>query len=193
MTDTTDTTTTAPAPTGTGAPIVGGEGAPPPPAPPTNPLEGMTPDQVDALAARIEEARKNRPPSLAQQLADLQASLATTAQQKDEKVEQRKSARDEADALEIQLAEIRTTLRRTELAEAAKAAGFKTPQVIADLYAAKEGDIAQIVTEAAASGAFAMSAPAPSAEVGGQASKTPPGMDPGRAALIEEIRKARGL
>lgn len=189
MTDTTDTTT---APTGTGAPIVGGDGTPPPAAP-VNPLEGMTPEQVDALAARIEEARRNRPPSLAQQLADLQASLATTAQAKDEKVEQRKSARDEADALEVQLAEIRTTLRRTELVEAARAAGFKTPDVVADLYATKDGDIAQIVTEAAASGAFAMTAPAPSAEVGGQASKTPPGIDPGRAALIEEIRKARGL
>ena len=188
MTDSNDTTT---APLTPGAPIVGGEDAPPPP--PTNPLEGMTPEQVDSLAARIEEARKNRPPSLAQQLADLQASLTTTAQAKDEKVEQRKSARDEADALEVQLAEIRTTLRRTELLEAAKAAGFKTPNVIADLYASKDGDIAAIVTEAAASGAFAMSTPAPSAEVGGQQSKTPPGIDPGRAKLMEEIRQARGL
>ena len=40
----------------------------------------MTPEQIDALAARIEEARANRPPSLAQQLADLQASLTATAQ-----------------------------------------------------------------------------------------------------------------
>lgn len=192
MTDSNDTTPPAPVMT-PGAPIVGGDGSPPPAVPPANPLEGMTPEQVDALAARIEEARKNRPPSLAQQLADLQASLTSTSQQKEQKVEERKSARDEADALEIQLAEIRTTLRRTELAEAAKAAGFKTPQVIADLYAAKDGDIAQIVTEAAASGAFAMSTPAPSVEVGGQGSKTPPGMDPGRAKLIEEIRQARGL
>jgi len=191
MTDTTDTTT--PTVMTPGAPIVGGDGTPPLAVQQPNPLAGMTPEQVDALAARIEEARRNRPPSLTQQLADLQASLSTTAQAKDEKVEQRKSARDEADPLEIPLAEIRTTLRRTELVEAAKAAGFKTPSIIADLYAAKEGDIAQIVTEAAASGAFAMLTPAPSAEVGGQASKTPPGMDPGRAALIEEIRQARGL
>lgn len=189
-TNTTDTTT---APLTPGAPIVGGDGAPPPAVPSTNPLDGMTADQIDALAARIEEARKNRPPSLAQQLADLQQSLTDTASAKDEKVEARKTARDEADALETQLAEIRKTLRRTELAEAAKAAGFKTPTVIADLYASKEGDIAQIVTEAAASGAFAMSTPAPSVEVGGQGSKTPPGMDPGRAALIAEIRAARGL
>ncbi len=181
----------APPAGGAGSPIVGGGTTPP--VETVNPLDGLTPDQVDALAARIEEARKNRPPSLAQQLADLQQSLTDTATAKDQKVEERKSARDEADALETQLSEIRKTLRRTELAEAARAAGFKTPQVVADLYAGRDGDVAQLMAEAAGSGAFAMSTPAASAEVGGQGSKVPPGMDPGRAKLIEEIKAARGI
>ena len=190
MTDSNDTPD--PVPTQPGAPIVGQTDGTPPPAESDNPLEGMTPEQVDALAARIEQARRNRPPSIAQQLEALQATLSDTTARKDAAVDTRKTARDEADTLEAQLAEIRGTLRRTELVEAATAAGFKNPTVVADLFKSSDGDPVELVKTAAASGAFAMSSPAPSADVGGQGSKTPAGMDPGRAALMAEIKAAQG-
>ena len=186
-----------------GSPIVGG--GTPPATERVNPLDGLTPDQVDALAARIEEARKNRPPSLAQQLAALEQSMSSTSHELGQKAAEKRAARDDADALGRQLRDIRQTFRRTELMEAAKAAGFKSPDVVAEMLvrahppvADSDGvvqdiNVSEIVAKAAASGAFAMSTPAASAEVGGQGSKVPPGMDPGRAKLIEEIKAARGI
>lgn len=158
------------------------------------PLGELSPEQLDALAARIEETRRNRPPSVAQQLADLQRSITETVTAKEEKVTERKATRDEADQLEARLIEIQETLRRTELIEAATAAGFKQPAVVADFLArtGAEGDIAKLVTDAAASGAFVMNQPKPSADIGGQQSKGAPGMDPGRAGLIAEIKAAQG-
>jgi len=185
-------TNTDPVPTAPGTPLVPQASEPPAEPAAVADLGGLSPAQLDELAARIEQTRQNRPPSVAQQLADLQRSISETVAAKDEKVTERKAARDEADALEVKLAEIQATLRRTELIEAAAAAGFKTPAIVADFLKGRDGDVAHLVTEAAASGAFVMSTPKPSAEIGGQASQTPPGMDPGRVALMNEIKAAQG-
>jgi chromosome segregation ATPase len=158
-------------------------------------LENLTAAQIDELAARIETTRANRPPSLTQQIAELQAALSTTHEQKEAKVEARKEARSEADVLEAKIAEIHDTLRRTEFVEAAAAAGFKQPQVVADLLvktAGKDIAVTAAVTELASTGAFAMATPARSAEIGGSLSQSAPTMDPGRLALMNEIKAAQG-
>ena len=54
----------------------------PAPAPDTSPaaelsLDGMTDAQIDAIHARIEERRNNRPPSLAAQLDQLSKQIAS--------------------------------------------------------------------------------------------------------------------
>lgn len=197
-------TNTEPTPTQPGAPIVAQTDGTPPDAGGENPLANMTAEQIDAIAARVEEARKNRPPSVAQQLEALQQSLQTGTAELEDRVKTKKTARDDADAIESQLKEIRGTLRKTELVEAARAAGFKAPDHVADILSKTnpverdsngvyvDVDVTELVKNAAASGAFAMTAPAPSADVGGQSSKTPAGMDPGRAALMAEIKAAQG-
>ena len=167
-----------------------------PPAAPsdasTDPLAGMTPEQVDALAARITEARANRPPSLAEQFSQLQQTLTQTHEKKAEVVDQRKAASAEADALVGAIDEIKKTMRRMELAEAATAAQFAAPMVVAEALAGRDGDVASLVAEAAKSGAYTMKTPATSAQIGGGKQAPTDGMDPGMAALIQEVREATG-
>jgi len=157
-----------------------------------DPIAGMTPEQLDTLAARIAETRANRPASLIEQFTQLQDQLTGAHRTKEAAVETRKAASTEADDAVKMIAEIRETMRRTELTEAAQVAGFKAPSVVAATLANREGDIATLIAEAAATGAWAMNAPAKSAPIGGPGSQTPAGMDPGRAALIAEIAEATG-
>ncbi len=157
-----------------------------------DPLANLTPDQLEQLATRIEETRRNRPPSLTEALSKLQQDLTSTHRAKEQAVDERKQASSVADQLESSITEIKQTLRRAELLEAATAAGFKAPNVVAQHLLGRDGDVTELVTELAASGAFAMSTPAASAQVGGPKSSAPAGIDPGMAALIAEINAAHG-
>ena len=157
-----------------------------------DPLADMTPEQIDALASRIEQARANRPPSLADALTKLQENLTAAHRDKDDAVATRKAASAEADAAAAAISEVHQTLRRMQMAEAATAAGFKDPAQVAAMLAGQEGDPLELVTKAAASGVFAMKTPAPSAQVGGPNSQTPTGLDPGLAAMVAEINAAHG-
>lgn len=175
------------------------ESQPSEPAPDATPgsvsdLSAMTPAQLDDLADRIRTARESRPPSIADVLSKLQTELTATHTAKQEAVAERKDAGATADRLEESIAEIKRTLRRTELAEAATAAGFVAPTVVADhlLSADPNADVASLITNLAKTGAFAMRQPATSAQVGGASSAGAPQLDPGMAALVAEINAAHG-
>jgi len=155
-------------------------------------LDGMTDEQLTALVSRIEETRASRPPSIVQQLEELKGQLPQLHTEKQAAVTAKKEEASRADALEDQIGQVLTGLRRAEIVEAATAAGFAAPKVVADSLVAQEGDPVELVQTAAASGAWAINKPAPSAPIGGPATKVPQGMDPGRAAMIEEIRRATG-
>jgi len=159
---------------------------------PVDPLAGMTPEQVDELAARIEQARANRPPSLSEAIQKLQDDLTGAHRTKEAAVNNRKEASAEADAAVQAIQELKEMMLRTELTEAATVAGFKAPSVVAGALLGKEGDVTTLIAEAAKSGAYAMVTPAKSADLGGVKSQTPADMDPGIAALIEEVRQATG-
>ena len=158
-------------------------------------LDGMTDAQIDAIHARIEERRNNRPPSLAAQLDQLSKQIAGTADAQGQAAEKRRTGRDEADELGRTLAELRSTMRKMELKEAAQAARFKHPDKVIDFLAPQLDagtDLPALVAAAAASGVFVMEQPAPSAQIGGPGGKPAPKMDAGRAGLIAEIREAQG-
>ena len=155
-------------------------------------LDTMTVEQLDQLAARVAQVRANRPPSLAQALSMLQEQLTATHREKDGAVAEKRDAAALADKFDQSISEIQRTLRRTELAEAATAVGFKTPLVVAEYLVGQDGDVAELVTKAAASGAWAMNTPATSAQVGGSQSRPATDLEPGMQALIDEINKAHG-
>lgn len=193
-TDPTQTTVGVPQP---GGPVVGStDGTQPTRPDPASDLgvnlEGMSSEQIDALAARIEERRANRPPSVAAQLEALRQEIAGTSEQAQQAQQARQAAKGEASSLEQKLDAAVRTLRKVELTEAAVAAGFKNPSVVADILADRDGDVTELVAQQAASGAWAMNTPAPSAQIGGPASTNGPRRDPGLAALEEEIRKVQG-
>ena len=162
------------------------------PAGQADPLTGMTPEQVDALAARIAERQANRPASLAEQFAQLKDELTGQHRTKEEAVETKKAAAAAADQAAEMISTIHETLRRTELTEAATAANFKNPAVVAAALVGRDGDIATLIAEAVNTGAYAMTTPAPSAQLGGQSSSTASDVDPGIAALIAEVAEATG-
>jgi len=196
-----------PVPVG-GAPVVGtpapAPAAPAPaPAAPAAPagddLSALSDTQLADLAGRITAAQANRPPSLAQALTALQQNLSGAHTEKQEAVGARKEAttaadeaRANADKLEKSITDMSRQLRRTQLMEAATAANFSNPAVVADHLANVDGEIAKLVTDLAGSGAFAMKTPAPSAAIGGQGSQPVVEMDPGMAALVAEINAAHG-
>ena len=189
---------TPPAPV---APVVAQPATPPaaPPEPAADggglSLDGLTDAQVDAIQQRIEERRANRPPSLAEQLDALTKQIAGTADRQGQAAQTRKDAREEADELGQTLSELKATMRRMELKEAAQAAKFKHPDKVVDFIAPHLTDganLTELVSQAAASGVFVMDTPAPSAPIGGPNSQQTPGKDPGRAALEQEIRQAQG-
>jgi len=169
---------------------------PTPPTPPADPpvsgLEGMTDAQIETIKAQIAEREANRPPNIAAQLEQLQEQIAGTVEQKEKAVNQRKQGRDTADALEKTLADLQADLRRREILEAVGAAEFAKPDEVVKILAGSEGDVADVVAAAAASGAFAMKKPAPTAPIGGPSSQSDVTMDPGKKALMEEIRAAQG-
>ena len=157
-----------------------------------DPLAGMTEQQIDALGERIAQARANRPEPLVAAFERLEHKLTATHRDKEAAVETRKEASGQADQAVEMIAEIKRTLRRTQLAEAAAAAQFASPAVVAQHLESREGDVTELITDAAKSGAFAMKTPATSATIGGPASQTPAGIDPGVAAIIAEVNAAHG-
>ena len=159
---------------------------------PTAGLEAMTATQLDELAAKIETQRQNRPESLAKQIQALQDGLTGAHRDKDKAVDDKHEAATEANRMEAQIADIKATLRRTEFVEAATVAGFKAPAVVAQHLSGIDGDVTQLVTDLAGTGAFAMVKPPASADLGGPGSAKPVEVDPGRQALIDEIRAATG-
>jgi hypothetical protein len=176
----------APAPTPPGGPVVGE------PIPEAQSLDDLNPEQLDALAARIATARENRPQSITDALNALQEQLTTTHRQKDEVVGERKQASQQADVLEQSIADIKRSLRRTELVEAATVAGFAQPLVAADHLLTQDGDVSDLVTKLAGSGAFVMKQPKQSASIGGPNSKPAPELPAGIQGLVDEINAAHG-
>ena len=155
-------------------------------------IEAMDSAQLDALADKIEKQRANRPESLSKQIQALQDDLTGAHRGKEKAVDDKHTASDEANRMEAAIADIKATLRRTEFIEAATVAGFKAPTVVAEHLSRADGDVTQLVTDLAGTGAFAMLKPAPSADLGGPGSQTPSDVDPARQALVDEIRASTG-
>jgi len=155
-------------------------------------LDSMTPEQLDAIAQRVNAARENRPPSIAQQLNAIRDQIAEAqGQQLPKAIQERQAAKGDVTELEQRIEQLSTTLRRTEIVEAATAAGFKSPTVVADFLAGRDGDVTAMVTELAGTGAFQMTQPAQSAPIGGRAGSDPV-PNQARQALIDEINRAHG-
>ena len=159
---------------------------------PAQSLDDLGPAQLEALAARIAEAQANRPPSLAEALTKIQDQLVDTHREKFQAVTERKQASAQADELDQTIASLKQTLRRAELVEAATVAGFAQPTIAADHLLAQDGDVSELVTKLAGSGALVMKQPKQSATIGGPNSKPAPEIEPGIAGLIAEINAAHG-
>ena len=158
-------------------------------------LDNMTEARIAQLEQQIAERRANRPPSVAEELEALRKQIAGTADQQGQAAAKRREGRDEADELGRTLAKLQTAMRRMELKEAAEAANFRHPDKVIEFLApqvGEESNLAELVAAAAASGVFVMNTPQPSAQIGGPGTKNAPPMDPGRAALMAEIREAQG-
>ena len=155
-------------------------------------LENLNDAQLAELTSRIEQARANRPPSLADALEKLGQTLTQQHETMAAAVEQRREGSAAADQAVAAIAEVKQMMRRAELVEAATAAQFANPRVVADTLLGQEGDVASLVASAAASGAFAMSKPPRSHVPGTPGSAVSDGLDPGMAALVAEINAAHG-
>ena len=189
MTETTTTTGTTIEPAVTPAAVAVPQTDPPKPG---EGLEAMTSEQLDALAGKIEKQRQNRPESLSKQIEALQNDLTGAHRGKEKAVDEKHDAAVEANRMEAAISDIKATLRRTEFIEAATVAGFKAPTVVAQHLAGSEGDVTQLVTDLAGTGAFVMAKPAASADLGGPGSQAPVTQSAGRAGLEADIRAALG-
>jgi len=168
---------------------------PPPAAEPTTSIESMSDTDLEALEQRIAQTRANRPASIAEQIAALRNDIAGTTAGVHQAAARRQEAKGETAELATKLDELTGKLRRFEIAEAAQAAGFKAPAAVADYLAGRDGDVTELVKQAAASGAWAMATPpAPSASVGdGSTTGRSTGQrDAGVEGLMREIAKAQG-
>lgn len=156
-------------------------------------LEGMTDEQLNELAARIEQARATRPPSIANQLEQIRTGLTASHREKDEALGTKNQAKETLDKVDAAIAELHRTQRRVLIMEAATAAGFHNPALVADHLAntPRDADVTQLVTALAAGNPYMVKTPATSADIGANTGGAPAPTDPGLAGLAADIARNR--